>query len=125
MGPGPSITGFPLKATCCRCAPCAPRGCWPCAGLCLGFTGADRFYLRRPGTGTLKLLTLGGFGIWWLIDLFRITKENSADGASMPLTGTDSLRRGLRVASTVLAGTLLGVRWSASSQPPSPGLSLP
>ena len=83
------------------------RTAWLLA-LCLGFTGADRFYLRRPGTGTLKLLTLGGFGIWWLIDLFRITKENAADGASMPLTGTDSLRRGLRVASTVLAGTLLG-----------------
>jgi hypothetical protein len=83
------------------------RTAWLLA-LCLGFAGADRFYLRRPVTGTLKLLTLGGFGIWWLIDLFRITKENAADGASMPLAGPNSLRRDLRVASTIVAATLVG-----------------
>ncbi|MFE4228801.1 TM2 domain-containing protein [Arthrobacter sp. NPDC056886] len=83
------------------------RTAWLLA-LCLGFIGADRFYLRRPVTGTLKLLTLGGFGIWWLIDLFRITREYAADGASMPLAGTNSLRRRLRMASTVLAAALGG-----------------
>jgi hypothetical protein len=92
------------------------RTAWLLA-LCLGFTGADRFYLRRPGTGTLKLLTLGGFGIWWLIDLFRITKEYAADGASMPLAGTNSLRRGLRMASTVLAGALVGALFCAVATP--------
>ncbi|WP_244208391.1 TM2 domain-containing protein [Arthrobacter oryzae] len=92
------------------------RTAWLLA-LCLGFTGADRFYLRRPGTGTLKLLTLGGFGIWWLIDLFRITKEYAADGASMPLAGTNSLRRGLRMASTILAGALVGALFCAVATP--------
>jgi hypothetical protein len=84
------------------------RTAWLLA-LFLGFTGADRFYLRRPVTGTLKLLTLGGAGIWWLIDLFRITKEYAADGASVPLAGTNSLRRGLRLASTVLVAALVGL----------------
>ena len=92
------------------------RTAWLLA-LFLGFSGADRFYLHKPGTGTLKLLTLGGAGIWWLIDLFRITNEYAADGASMPLAGTNSLRRGLRLASTVLVVTLAGAVVCVSAAP--------
>lgn len=38
----------------------------------VGSLGVDRFYLGKIGTGILKLITLGGFGIWWLIDLILI-----------------------------------------------------
>ncbi len=38
----------------------------------LGFLGAHRFYVRRPVTGLLMLVTLGGLGIWVLIDFFLI-----------------------------------------------------
>jgi TM2 domain-containing membrane protein YozV len=38
----------------------------------LGQLGVDRFYVGKIGTGILKLVTLGGCGIWWLIDLIMI-----------------------------------------------------
>lgn len=38
----------------------------------LGEFGIDRFYLGKIGTGIIKLVTFGGFGIWWLIDIILI-----------------------------------------------------
>jgi len=37
-----------------------------------GTLGVDRFIMGKVGTGILKLITFGGFGIWWLIDLILI-----------------------------------------------------
>lgn len=37
--------------------------------MMLGFFGADRFYLDKYKSGALKLVTFGGLGIWWFIDV--------------------------------------------------------
>lgn len=40
--------------------------------LLVGGLGIHRFYLGYTWQGVVQLLTLGGCGIWWLIDLIRI-----------------------------------------------------
>lgn len=45
----------------------------------LGELGVDRFYLGKIGTGILKLITAGGFGIWWLIDIILIAVDKTTD----------------------------------------------
>lgn len=41
----------------------------------LGILGGHRFYLGDTGRGVAMLLTLGGLGIWTLIDVFFIGKR--------------------------------------------------
>lgn len=55
--------------------------------LFLGGLGVDRFYLGYIGTGVLKLLTLGGLGIWSLIDFITIFTNNKKAKDSTSLKG--------------------------------------
>jgi len=55
--------------------------------LLVGGLGIDRFYLGKVGTGILKLITLGGLGIWSLIDLILTLTGSQRDNAGNALAG--------------------------------------
>jgi TM2 domain-containing membrane protein YozV len=49
-----------------------------------GPLGVDRFYLGHVGLGVLKLLTCGGFGIWWVLDVLLIAVNGLPDAEGAP-----------------------------------------
>lgn len=61
--------------------------------LVWGVFGVDRFYLGYWGLGILKLLTLGGFGIWSMIDLASITSGHMRDKWDRRLVDVDKYQK--------------------------------
>ena len=58
-----------------------------CLLLCwfLGVLGVHRFYTGHTALGVLQLLTLGGCGIWALIDFIIIVSGNFKDAQGNPI----------------------------------------
>ena len=54
----------------------------------VGWFGIDRFYLGYTGLGILKLITFGGCGIWYVVDLILIAMGKLDDSQGRPLRRT-------------------------------------
>lgn len=55
--------------------------------LCLfvGTLGVHRFFVGKVGTGILMIVTIGGLGLWVLIDLIMIIIGKFTDKEGLPL----------------------------------------
>ena len=63
------------------------KGYVPTILLCFFFggLGVHRFYVGKMGTGFLQLITLGGLGLWALVDFIMIVTGSFKDGQGLAI----------------------------------------
>jgi len=77
-----------------------PRAILLCA--LLGIFGIHRFYTGYKRIGFIQMFTLGGFGIWWLIDLFSLSFNSYKDKYGIELDDYNAT-----LASLILTGFII------------------
>ena len=89
--------------------------------VALGLFGADHFYLGKTRTGVIKLLTFGGVGIWYLVDLVQLLLGKTTDIHGHSLSGVSKAK----TPATVLTIVLLVLALASGSGTSSPEEPLP
>ncbi len=70
--------------------------------------GVDRFYLGKVGTGLLKLISFGGFGLWVIIDLVLIMSGSMYDKEGRPMREAARYKK-FAVHTVVIFAVVLGL----------------
>ncbi len=79
----------------------------------LGFLGVDRFYLGKTRSAVVKLFTFGGFGYWWVFDVFLTLFGGQRDAAGLRLAGYARHRKTV----WIVLGALVGFAFLAGVVP--------
>ena len=81
-----------------------------CSAAYFGVSGLHRFYVGKIRTGILMLVTLGGFGVWSLIDLVLIVVGRFRDKDGLPVKWTKSFPRTAVVIAAALSLFVISMR---------------